>query len=726
MPLPAGPDRRVRGDRPGRHRRAADGQERRRPPPTSSPSSPTRRTRPSSPQFFPPPRAVAAQRRDARPRPTRCSRPTSSQDGGHRRHRDRRGQAQPHRLGRDRADGARRARRRCGSRTPTSRPCSTASARRSSRCWRRMTWPSHRTTPGPREPRPSARRPAAQASVLDHRAPRRARRLPVRRAAARRHRRSSCCVPLGLVVWYRCTSGTCWPAPSTFVGARQLRAAAARPEAARAVLRRHRRSSRPGWWCSTSSLALLLAVLLNQKLRGITVFRTLFFSPVVVSLVAWTIVWGFLLQDNGGINGAARRWSASTGPTGCAATATAMVSVIVVQVFKNVGLNMVLFLAALQGVPARAVRGRARRRGAGRWTQFRRITVPLISPTILLTSIITIVGSLQVFAQIAVLTQGGPGMSTTVLVYYLYQQAFQFHHFGYGVDAVDPAVRSSSLVLTVAAVAAAQEDGSSMRTERHGPRAQRLAPRTALLLRAAAIPFVFPTWWMVTSSVKPISEIFAFPPDAAARRIRRSTPTARCSRCSRSRSSTSTASTSPRSSPSARWRSRRWPATPSRASGSPGQNVLFLVVLIGLLIPSEVTIVPLFQMFHALGHDRHALAADPGADLRRAERAGHLHHAAVLHHAAGRAGGGGPRRRARPVRASSGGSRCRWPGRRSARSRSSPSCTAGTSTSSRSCSCPRPSKFTLPQALTQLRRRLRRPDVEHPARRRHADRAARC
>ena len=70
--------------------------------------------------------------------------------------------------------------------------------------------------------------------------------------------------------------------------------------------------------------------------------------------------------------------------------------------------------------------------GASRWTQFRRITVPLISPTILLTSIITVVGSLQVFAQIAVLTQGGPGTSTTVLVYYLYQQAFQFHHFGYG------------------------------------------------------------------------------------------------------------------------------------------------------------------------------------------------------------------------------------------------------------------------------------------------------
>ncbi|MFI0794439.1 carbohydrate ABC transporter permease [Micromonospora rubida] len=177
-------------------------------------------------------------------------------------------------------------------------------------------------------------------------------------------------------------------------------------------------------------LALLLAVLLNQKLRGTIVFRTLFFSPVVVSLVAWTIVWGFLLQDNGGINGLLDTIGVD-GPNWLRGEGTAMLSVVVVQVFKNVGLNMVLFLAALQGVPGELYEA-AEVDGASRMRQFWRITVPLISPTIMLTSIITVVGSLQVFAQIAVLTQGGPGTSTTVLVYYLYQQAFQFHHFGYG------------------------------------------------------------------------------------------------------------------------------------------------------------------------------------------------------------------------------------------------------------------------------------------------------
>ncbi len=192
------------------------------------------------------------------------------------------------------------------------------------------------------------------------------------------------------------------------------------------------------------------------------------------------------------------------------------------------------------------------------------------------------------------------------------------------------------------------------------------------------------------------------PAVADARPTSASTRTARCSRCSRSRSSTSTACTSPRWSPSARSRWRRWPGTRSPGSGSAAQNALFLVVLTGLLIPSEVTIVPLFQMFNALGPGRHPLAADPGADLRRAERAGDVHHAAVLHRPARRAGGGGPRRRARPVRASSGGSRCRWPARPWARSPSSPSCTAGTCTWSRSSSSPAPEKFTLPQALTQF------------------------
>ncbi|MEV4737131.1 MULTISPECIES: carbohydrate ABC transporter permease [unclassified Microbacterium] len=177
------------------------------------------------------------------------------------------------------------------------------------------------------------------------------------------------------------------------------------------------------------TLALFLAVLLNQKLPGTTTFRTFFFSPVVVSLVAWTIVWSFLLQADGGINGFLATVGIQ-GPNWLRNDVTAMLAVIVVQVFKNVGLNMILFLAALQGVPEE-IGEAARIDGAGAWRRFRAITLPMISPTILLVMILTIVGSLEVFAQIAVLTGGGPGNSTTVLVYYLYQQAFRFNDFGY-------------------------------------------------------------------------------------------------------------------------------------------------------------------------------------------------------------------------------------------------------------------------------------------------------
>lgn len=178
------------------------------------------------------------------------------------------------------------------------------------------------------------------------------------------------------------------------------------------------------------TLALLLAIALNRRFRGVTFFRAAFFSPVVVSLVAWTIVWQFLFQNDGGINGLLSVLGVD-GPNWLREGPTAMAAAIIVQLFKGLGLNMVLFLAALQGVPSELTDA-ARVDGAGRVRTFVSIILPMISPTVLLTLIITVVGSLQVFAQIAVLTQGGPGISTTVLAYYLYQQAFLFGRFGFG------------------------------------------------------------------------------------------------------------------------------------------------------------------------------------------------------------------------------------------------------------------------------------------------------
>lgn len=177
------------------------------------------------------------------------------------------------------------------------------------------------------------------------------------------------------------------------------------------------------------ALALGLALLLDQKLRGTTVFRTLFFAPVVVSLVAWAIVWNFLLQDDGGINLFLATLGLD-GPNWLRESQWAMPSVITVQVFKNVGLNMILFLAALQSVPRDIIEA-SRVDGAGPFKGFRLITLPMIAPTILLVSMITVIGSFQVFATIVVLTGGGPGNATNVLVYYIYQQAFRLYEAGY-------------------------------------------------------------------------------------------------------------------------------------------------------------------------------------------------------------------------------------------------------------------------------------------------------
>jgi len=176
-------------------------------------------------------------------------------------------------------------------------------------------------------------------------------------------------------------------------------------------------------------IALSLAVLLNQRLRGITTFRTIFFSPVVVSVVAWSVTWGFLLAPNGGINGFLKLVGID-GPNWLGDPSTALISVVAVQVFKGVGMNMVLFLAALQSVPEEMLEA-AQLDGASRWRSFRSITVPMIAPTILLTSILTTIGSLEVFAPVQLLTGGGPGDSTNVLPFLLFRTAFVSQQFGY-------------------------------------------------------------------------------------------------------------------------------------------------------------------------------------------------------------------------------------------------------------------------------------------------------
>lgn len=177
-------------------------------------------------------------------------------------------------------------------------------------------------------------------------------------------------------------------------------------------------------------LALGLAILLVPRLPGMGIFRTAIFVPVMTSLIVWAIVWKYMFATDSGFINQILQMFGVKGPAWLYDPDLAMPAVIVTSILKNVGLNMVLFIAALQQVPTHLYEA-AKIDGANRIRQFFVITVPMISPTIFLTTILTIIGSMKVFGQIYVMTQGGPVNSTKVLVYYIWEKAFKGFEFGY-------------------------------------------------------------------------------------------------------------------------------------------------------------------------------------------------------------------------------------------------------------------------------------------------------
>jgi multiple sugar transport system permease protein len=177
-------------------------------------------------------------------------------------------------------------------------------------------------------------------------------------------------------------------------------------------------------------VALLLATLLNRRLRGIGLFRAAYFAPVVVAYVAWALVWDYLLASNGAVNTVLSAVGIP-GPDWLNSPSWALFSVILIVLFKGVGQNMVLFLAALQAVPRELLEA-GEIDGASPFARFRSITFPLITPTVMMVLILTTVGALNIFVPIQLLTHGGPGNSTNVISYYLYEVAFKQQEFGLG------------------------------------------------------------------------------------------------------------------------------------------------------------------------------------------------------------------------------------------------------------------------------------------------------
>ncbi len=194
-------------------------------------------------------------------------------------------------------------------------------------------------------------------------------------------------------------------------------------------------------------LATMLAIFLAPAFRGVSFFRAVFFAPVVTSTVAWCIVWSFILQGQSGLLNQGLGLFGIQGPNWLFRPASAMFSVIFVRVLKNVGLNMVVLLAALQGLPRDHMEA-AQVDGANRWQTIRNVVIPFLAPSLLLVTVITIIGSLNVFDHILLLTGGGPSNSTMVLAYYVYFTAFKSDEIGYG-SAIGVLLFVIALALTI-------------------------------------------------------------------------------------------------------------------------------------------------------------------------------------------------------------------------------------------------------------------------------------
>lgn len=178
-------------------------------------------------------------------------------------------------------------------------------------------------------------------------------------------------------------------------------------------------------------LCLGLAVLLYKNMKGIGFFRTMIFTPYVTNIVSWALVWKFMLQNDGGFINMVLNIFGLQGTNWLYTPHLVIPIVVIVTLFKGFGMNTIIFIGALQEVPEMYYEAAALD-GATKWQQFKKITLPMISPTILLIIIITMIGSLKVFSQVKVLTNGGPGTASYVMVYYIYQKAFKMNQFGYG------------------------------------------------------------------------------------------------------------------------------------------------------------------------------------------------------------------------------------------------------------------------------------------------------
>ncbi len=176
--------------------------------------------------------------------------------------------------------------------------------------------------------------------------------------------------------------------------------------------------------------SLASALLVNSRLAYFSAFfRTAFFAPVVTTLVAVAVVWRYLLHTRYGLINYALAHVGIHPIDWLGDPHWALPAIILLAVWKNFGYNMVIFMAALHSIPVDLYEA-ARLDGASRWQEFGRITLPMLRPTLLLVSILTVAGYFQLFAEPYVMTQGGPLQSTVSVLYFMYEEGFKWWNLG--------------------------------------------------------------------------------------------------------------------------------------------------------------------------------------------------------------------------------------------------------------------------------------------------------
>ncbi|HTZ42315.1 MAG TPA: sugar ABC transporter permease [Jatrophihabitans sp.] len=180
-------------------------------------------------------------------------------------------------------------------------------------------------------------------------------------------------------------------------------------------------------------LGLGVATLLNNKAPGRAVFRVLFYLPVVTSWVVVSLLFQYLFADSGLVNWMLHDVTHLTGHriSWLSGHWTGMVAISALGIWKGIGWSMMIFLAALQGVPRELLES-AEVDGAGRWQRFRAVTLPAIWPAAGFVTVMLVIGGFNVFISVLLMTNGGPADSTQVLLTYMYKQAFTYLDFGYG------------------------------------------------------------------------------------------------------------------------------------------------------------------------------------------------------------------------------------------------------------------------------------------------------